>query len=49
VNLKNLQPLLDHYVRQNKLVEIDGDRDPEAVSRDLQRLIFGDDADAAVA
>jgi len=49
VNLKNLRPLLDHYRRQDKLLEIDGDRDPEQVHQDLRHLIFGDDADAAVA
>jgi adenylate kinase len=39
VNLRNLQPLLDHYAAQDKLIEIDGKRDPEDVSRDLQKLI----------
>jgi adenylate kinase len=39
VNLKNLQPLLDHYGGQGKLIEIDGARDPGEVSRDLQELI----------
>ncbi|MEO8457567.1 MAG: adenylate kinase [Chloroflexota bacterium] len=42
VNLKNLEPLLEHYRKQNKLTEIDGDRDPDAVFDDLKRII-GDD------
>lgn len=35
VNLQNLQPLLDHYGSQGKLIEIDGERDPDVVAQDL--------------
>jgi adenylate kinase len=39
VNIKNLDPLLDFYRRQGKLVEVDGERDPDAIANDLKRLI----------
>jgi adenylate kinase len=39
VNLKNLEPLLSHYRKQNKLTEIDGNRDADAVFEDLKRII----------
>lgn len=39
VNKKNLEPLLAHYRKQNKLTEIDGDRDPDEVFEDLKRII----------
>jgi len=39
VNLKNLQPLLDYYGRQGKLKEVNGERDPDAITTDLKKLI----------
>jgi adenylate kinase len=42
VNLKNLQPLLEHYRKQNKLTEIEGNREAEAVTADLKRIIEAD-------
>jgi adenylate kinase len=39
VNLKNLQPLLDYYGGQGKLKEVDGERDADAITEDLKRLI----------
>jgi len=39
VNQKNLQPLLDYYDGRGKLREVDGERDPETISKDLGRLI----------
>jgi len=39
VNLKNLQPLLDYYGGQGKLKEIDGNRDTDAVTTDIKRLL----------
>jgi adenylate kinase len=39
VNMRNLQPLLDYYRRQGKLVEVDGERDAEEVTEDLARVI----------
>ena len=39
VNLKNLEPLLEHYRKQGKLTEIDGDRDADAITEDLKRVI----------
>lgn len=39
VNFKNLQPLLDHYGAQGKLREVDGERDPDAITADLKRMI----------
>lgn len=39
VNLANLEPLLSHYRSQGKLVEVNGQQDPEAVSKDLERAL----------
>lgn len=39
VNLKNLEPLLEYYRKQDKLTEIEGDREPDSVSEDLKRII----------
>jgi adenylate kinase len=39
VNLKNLEPLLEHYRKQGKLTEIDGNRDADAVFEDIKRII----------
>ncbi len=35
VNVENLQPLLQHYRSLGKLTEVDGQRDPEAIAREL--------------
>lgn len=39
VNLKQLQPLLDHYSRQGKLAEVDGQRDVEAITAALRNVL----------
>ncbi|MEO7665760.1 MAG: nucleoside monophosphate kinase, partial [Dehalococcoidia bacterium] len=39
IQFENLEPLLDYYRRQGKLSEVDGQRDPAAVTADLQKLI----------
>lgn len=39
VNLKNLEPLLEHYRMQSKLTEIDGDRDADAITVDIKCVI----------
>jgi len=39
VNLKNLEPLLDYYRKRGKVIEIDGERDPDAITEDVRRLI----------
>lgn len=39
VNLKNLQPLLDYYGGQGKLKEVDGERDADAITADIKRLL----------
>ena len=39
VNMRNLEPLLEHYRKQGKLTEIDGNRDADAVFEDLKRII----------
>lgn len=39
VNERNLEPLLGHYREQNKLTEIDGNRDADAIFEDLKRII----------
>ena len=39
VNLKNLDPLLDHYRRGGKLVEVDGERPVDEITRDILRLL----------
>ncbi len=39
VNLKNLEPLLEHYRRQQRLIEIDGNRDADSIFEDLKRII----------
>jgi len=38
VNLKNLEPLMDHYRSQNKLFEVNGERGVDEVSDDIKRL-----------
>jgi adenylate kinase len=39
VNLTNLTPILEYYRAQGKLREVDGERDVEAVARDLAQAI----------
>ena len=39
IQLENLVPLLEHYRRQGKLKEIDGERDPNMVTGELQQLL----------
>jgi adenylate kinase len=39
VNLKNLEPLLDHYRRQSKLLEVDGERPVDEITQDILRLL----------
>jgi adenylate kinase len=39
VNLKNLEPLLDHYRKQGKLLEVDGQRPVDEITRDILRLL----------
>lgn len=39
VNLKNLEPLLEHYRRQGKLLEVDGLRAVDEITRDILRLL----------
>lgn len=39
VNQKNLDPLLDFYRKQGKLVEVNGERDADEITEDLRRLI----------
>ncbi|HVP04412.1 MAG TPA: adenylate kinase [Dehalococcoidia bacterium] len=39
VNLKNLQPLLDYYGGQGKLKEVDGERDADAITAEIKRLL----------
>lgn len=41
VNLKNLEPLLDYYGKQGKVTEIDGERDANEITRDVERVITG--------
>lgn len=38
VNLKNLEPLIDHYRSQSKLYEVNGEQGVGAVSDDIRRL-----------
>jgi adenylate kinase len=39
VNLKNLDPLLEHYRRRDKLLEVDGERPVDEITRDILRLL----------
>ena len=41
VNLQNLEPLIAYYKQQGKLVEVDGERDADAVAAEIGRLIEG--------
>jgi adenylate kinase len=39
VNLRNLEPLMEFYRKKGKLTEVDGDREPDAITEDLKRLL----------
>ena len=39
VNRHNLEPLLEFYRKKGKLTEVDGDREPDAITEDLKRLL----------
>ena len=39
VNLKNLEPLLEHYRRPGKLLQVDGERSVDEITRDILRLL----------
>jgi adenylate kinase len=39
VNIKNLEPLLAHYGGQGKVIEIDGERDADAVTQDIKKAL----------
>jgi adenylate kinase len=39
VQMQNLEPLLDHYRKQGKLSEVSGERSPDDVTRDMERLV----------
>jgi adenylate kinase len=39
VNIKNLDPLLDFYRKQGKLVEVNGERDADEITEDLKQMI----------
>lgn len=41
VNLRQLTELMEHYQRQGKLVEVDGQQDVESVGQDLLRALGG--------
>ena len=39
VNLKNLEPLLEHYRRGGKLLEVNGERPVDQITQDILRLL----------
>lgn len=39
VNLKNLEPLLEHYRRRGKLLEVNGERPVDEITQDILRLL----------
>ncbi len=39
VNLGQLEPLLEHYQKMGVLVEVDGERDIDAITRDVESLV----------
>ena len=39
VNLKNLEPLLEHYRRQGKLLEVNGEPPVDEITQDILRLL----------
>jgi adenylate kinase len=40
VNIKNLEPLLAYYGGQGKVIEIDGERDPDAITEDIKKVLM---------
>lgn len=42
VNLRNLEPLLQYYRKQDKLTEIDGDREADEITTDLKLILESD-------
>jgi adenylate kinase len=41
VNLKNLEPLLDYYGQQGKVIAIDGEREADEITRDIEKVLVG--------
>jgi adenylate kinase len=41
VNLRNLEPLLAYYGKQGKITEIDGERDADEITADIEKVIAG--------
>jgi len=39
VNIKNLEPLLAYYAKQGKVIEIDGERDADAITEDIKKAM----------
>jgi adenylate kinase len=39
VNVKNTEPLLDYYRKQGKLIDIDGQRDPDSITADMAKAL----------
>ena len=39
VNIKNLEPLLAYYGGQGKVIEIDGERDPQSITDDIKKAL----------
>ena len=39
VNIKNLEPLLAYYAEQGKVIEIDGERDADAITEDIKKAM----------
>jgi adenylate kinase family enzyme len=39
VNLKNTEPLLAYYSNQGKVIEIDGERHPDAITQDIAKVL----------
>ena len=40
VNIKNLEPLLAYYGGQGKVIEIDGERDADAITDDIKKVLM---------
>ena len=41
IQLANLNPLVEYYAGQSKLAEVNGEGDPDAITRDIARAIEG--------
>jgi adenylate kinase len=39
VNLRNLEPLLDYYGGHDKVIKIDGERDADAITQDISKVL----------